>query len=147
MKVILEKDVAGLGHRGDVKEVSEGYARNFLFRQSLALPATVAALDKLQKERLEHDRKISKEHERFVALKKKLENKTLKVKAHGEKNNLFAAIHEKDIAKAIEEQFGVEISAAQIKLNNQVKAFGTHELQIQFAKGLGALVKLIVEKD
>ena len=91
MKVILTKDVAGLGRAGDVKEVSDGYARNFLLLKHQALPATVQSLGKLQKEQQEKQAKIAKEVERARALKNKLDGKTLTLKGKANGENLFAA--------------------------------------------------------
>src|SRR5258708_6049100 len=101
MKVILTKDVAGLGRSGDIKTVSDGHARNFLIPKHLALPATTEVLARVQKEEAEHQAKVKKDIERFQFLKTKLESKTITIKAPAAKNNLFAAIRENGIAKAI----------------------------------------------
>jgi large subunit ribosomal protein L9 len=145
MRVILTKDVAGIGRAGDVKEVSDGHARNFLIPRHLALPATTEALTKIQKEEGEHQAKVAKEKERFIQLKNKLENKSVTLRAQASKNHLFAAIHEKEIAKAIFEKLGVEVSPDIIKLKNQVKSLGQHEVEIRFAKDMSAVVRLNVE--
>ena len=156
MKVILTKDVTGLGRAGDIKEVSDGHARNFLIPKHLALPATTESLLRIQKEESEHQAKVLKDQERFLDLKKKLENKTftIKVKAtpprpNGQvgagKKNLFAAVHEAEIAKVITDKAGAEISPKMIEIKLPIKALGLHEVEVRFAKNLTARVKLIVE--
>src|SRR6185436_20304048 len=104
MKVLLTKDVPNLGRSGDVKEVSDGYARNFLIQKHLALPATAEILNKVQKEQAEHQAKITRDHEKFLKLKHKLEHQTITLKAKANKTSLFAAIHADEIAKALAEQ-------------------------------------------
>lgn len=145
MKVILVKDVPGLGRAGDVKNVSDGHARNFLIPRRLVLPASTEALTKIQKEEAEHQSKVAKEHERFIQLKNKLENKTITIKAKASKNHLFASVHELEIAQAITEKLGVEVSPVLIKLKEPVKSLGQHEVEILFAKDMSAMVRLNVE--
>ncbi len=145
MKVILTKDVAGLGRSGDIKEVSDGHARNFLIPKHLALPATSEVLNKIQKEEFEHQQKIAREQDRSLSLKNKLENKIFTIKAKANKNSLFAAVHEDQIAKAINDKTGAEISPSLIVLKKPVKTLGIHEVEIRFAKNLSASVKLNVE--
>lgn len=147
MKVILAQDVAGLGRAGDVKEVSDGHARNFLLPKRLALPATTAALERLQKEELERQAKFKKQEEKFAALKSALESKTFTIKGRAEKQHLFAAIHETQIAKAINEKLGLELTPDQIVLEKPIKSLGLHEAEIRFAEKLKAKVKLEVKTD
>jgi large subunit ribosomal protein L9 len=145
MKVILTKDVTGIGRAGDVKEVSDGHARNFLLPRHLALPATTSALSKLQKEESERQAKLKKEIEQFAALKNKLESKTFTIKGKANKQSLFAAIHEKEIAKQVADSMNLEITAGQVVLDKAIKTLGEHEAEIRFAGGLKARVRLNVE--
>lgn len=144
MKVLLTKDVPSLGRAGEVKEVSDGYARNFLINRHLALPATAEVLDRVQKEQTAHQAKVAKDHERFLKLKHKLEHKTFTIKAKAEKNSLFAAIHERQIATLLSEAAGIEISPETVRLEKPVKSLGKHQAEIRFAKNLTALVNLEV---
>ncbi|HEX9504305.1 MAG TPA: 50S ribosomal protein L9 [Patescibacteria group bacterium] len=145
MKIILTKDVSGLGRAGDVKDVSDGHARNFLIPKHLGLPATSEALIRIQKEESERQAKVRKNQEKFLDLKKNLENKTFTVKAKANKKNLFAAVHEAEIAKAITDKSGAEISPEMIRIKLPVKALGIHEIEVRFAPNLIALVKLNIE--
>lgn len=147
MKVILTKDIPGSGRAGDIKEVSDGYARNFLIPKHLALPASSEILSRVQKEESEKQTKIAKEQERFVQLKKKLENKIIKLKAKANKTNLFAAVHEVQIAKAINDTTGAEIGPDIIFIKKPIKSLGEHEVEIRFAKDHIASVKLVIESE
>ncbi len=147
MKVILVKDVSGLGRAGDIKEVSDGHARNFLIPRGVALLATNEAMSKIQKEKAEHSAKVAKEKEKFEALKNKLSGKTFTIQGRANKNSLFAAIHEDHIAKVVGEKSGIDIKADMVKLNQPVKSLGPHEIKIRFAKDLEALVRLNVEAE
>ena len=144
MKVILVKDVGGLGKSGDVKEVSAGYARNFLIAKHLALPATTSALEKIQKEQQEKQMKMVRDMEKLLQVKNRLHNKTITVKAKANKEILFAGLHEKDIAHAIGENLGVEISPDLIIMPEAIKSIGIHQVKVRFAKDAEALVSLNV---
>lgn len=145
MKVILTKDVAGLGRSGDVKEVSDGYARNFLLFRHLALPATVKALDKLQKEEQEHQAKVKKMQERFEQLKTKLENKIFTVKARADKTHLFAALKPKQIADAINSKHDYGVLAEHVAVQTPIKSLGEHTVELRLAQQSIIKVKLNVE--
>lgn len=146
MKVILTKDVAGLGKTGDVKDVSEGHARNLLLRRNLALPATSELLAKAQKEQQEKQIKIAKDQDRAIALKHKLEGKTIKLAAKANGKNLFASIQPQQIAEKLAE-IGIEITAASIKTTKPIKSIGQHEVSVRLAKNVQALLKLDVERE
>ena len=145
MKVILTKDVPSLGRAGDLKEVSDGHARNFLIPKHLALPATSEVLSKIQKEEQEKQAKLVREVEKFLKIKNKLSGKTITIKAKANKSILFAGLHEKDLAAAIGENLGIEISPNAIILPAAIKSIGVHEIKIRFAKNAEAVVKLKVE--
>ena len=145
MKIILTKDVAGTGRAGDVKEVSDGHARNFLIPKHLALPATSSALAQIQKEQQERQAKVARLQEKFVALKNKIENKTFIIKAKAQKQNLFAAVSKVQIAQAINDKLNLELNPDQIKLSDPIKSLGLHDVEIQFAQNLSSKVKLSVE--
>ncbi|MEJ0021121.1 MAG: 50S ribosomal protein L9 [Candidatus Doudnabacteria bacterium] len=144
MKVILTKDVAGLGRAGDVKEVSDGHARNFLLPKHLVLPATAAALDRLQKEEQELQAKVKRQEEKFLSLKNKMESKVFTIKGRAQKQNLFAALHEDQVAKAINEKLDLGLTPDQVVIEKPIKSLGLHKVQIRFAEKLKADVKLDV---
>ncbi len=145
MKVLLTKDVSGLGRAGDVKEVSDGHARNFLIPKHLALPATSSLLQKVQKEESERIAKVKKEQEQMNALKNKLENKTFTVKGRASKEHLFAAIKPGEIVEAIRSKIGVELRPEQIVLKTALKSLGLHEVELALAQNTRCVVKLNIE--
>lgn len=128
-----------------MKGVSDGYARNFLIPRHLALPATISILEKVQKEERERQAKIQKLQEHFNALKNQLDKTTFVIKAKADKQNLFAAIHENEIAKVINNKLNLDLNPEQIKLFGPIKSLGLHELEIQFAQNSSTKVKLDVQ--
>jgi large subunit ribosomal protein L9 len=145
MKVLLTKDVPGLGRAGEVKEVSDGHARNFLIPKHLALPATQTVLAQVQKEEQERQAKVAKQQEILEQLKQKLASKTFTIKAKAEKNTLFAAIHPDQIARAINEKLNLEILPNQVVIATPVKTLGAHEVAIRFGEKSLIKVSLNIE--
>ncbi|MBI4049291.1 MAG: 50S ribosomal protein L9 [Candidatus Doudnabacteria bacterium] len=144
MKVILSKDVSSLGRAGEVKEVSNGYARNFLLPKHLALPATTDLLLKVQKEQDELQRKIAKHKQELEALKSKLANKTIALQTKASGQTLFAALHESDIIKAIEQKTKISLKPEQVHLPEPIKKLGTFEITLKLADDISAKIKLEV---
>jgi large subunit ribosomal protein L9 len=140
MKVILTKEVQGLGRPGDIKEVSDGHARNFLIPRHLALPATTAALDRLQKAQKEQQAKVLKDQAQLNALAVKLASQTIIITAKASKEHLFASISAKQIAEAINDKLKSEIAPNQIQIQKPIKSLGVHEVEIMLNK-----VKIKVE--
>lgn len=135
----MSKEVKGLGKAGHVKEVSDGYARNFLIPRHLALPATSQLLDKVQKEEKERQDKILKQRDAALALKRKLEGKTFSIKAKANKETLFAAIHEAEIARA------AGLTAEQITLSQPIKTLGNYEAEARLFEDIKVKIKLDVQ--
>ena len=143
MKVLLVKDISGLGRAGDIKEVSDGYARNFLMPKHLVLPASEKTLEKVQKEQTEKIEKVKHLKEKAEALKYKLESKTFTIKAKANKNTLFAGIKAKEVVEAVKEKAEVEISPEQVTLPI-IKTLGMHEVTLDLGEKVKAKIKLNV---
>lgn len=147
MKVILLKDVQDLGKKYDVKDVSDGYARNFLFSKKLAMLATKGELKKLEekkeKERIEAEKDLAKNQEIIGELEKLEAEVAAKV---GKEGSLYAAVSEAQIAKAIQAK-GFSIKRSQIKISEPIKELGEKEVIIEFAHGLEAKIKIIVIEE
>lgn len=145
MKVILTQDVSGIGRAGEIKEVSDGYARNFLMRQNKAVLASQSQIDKIQKENREKNEKKARESAKALKLEKDIQNRpiTFKRKTNGDK--LFAAIHEQDIINEIKLHFGVEVKPKQVKILTPIKAVGSHEAQIRLTDNRNTPIKVVVE--
>ena len=140
MKVILLKDVKAQGKKGDIVDVSDGYARNYLFPNSLAKPATATALNsiKISKEAEERRRKI--EHDEAVELCKKLAGLTVTVKIKtGANGKLFGSLNTAAVSDALKEH-GVELDKKKIVIAEPIKALGRYTVTVKpFAEVSGKL--------
>ena len=142
MKVILLKDVAKLGKRFDVKEVSSGHAQNLLIPQGLVIAATPDAMKRIEvlKKQVEGERAI---HEELLVKNiKGLDGITLNVAGKAnDKGNLFAGLHREEIAKEIERQTQLQVDPSFIQLEHPIKEVGEHTVVV---KGGGKEAKFTV---
>jgi large subunit ribosomal protein L9 len=146
MKVILLKDVAGLGQTGDVKDVSEGYARNFLLRQGLVAAATPSALGNLKQHIASERRKQEKLDAEQQALAAQLGDITLTFRVRaGKGGRLYGSITNQDIAEAVRQQNGLSLDRRSIDLAEPLRAVGTYEVPVHVAKGKEPKIKVVVE--
>ena len=148
MKVVLLDDVKSLGKKGDVVEVSEGYARNFLISKKHAVEATTANLNTLKlqkanKERIEAENLAAAQE---LAAKLATCKVVVKIKA-GENGKTFGSVTGKEIAQALSEQFGLEIDKKKIVLPEPIKTFGEQEVNVKLHKDVAASVKLSVVEE
>jgi large subunit ribosomal protein L9 len=147
MELILREDVKGLGVRGDVVRVKNGYARNFLLPQGLAVPATNAqkvVLDKETKLREKRDER-TKKHLFTVAEKMKDLSTTIVVQA-GEEDKLYGSVGAHDIADAVTKQ-GFEVDHRQVMLDEPIKKLGIYTVPIRLHREIEVLVKVWVVKE
>mgnify|MGYP000971246302 FL=1 len=147
MKVILLEDVKKLGKKGDLVDVSDGYARNFLFPRNLAKEATEGSLKQLKQEKDALAKKKQKELEQAKELAKVLSNTTvtLKVKA-GEQGKLFGSVTSKDISEALKKQYNIEVDRRKIELQEPIKSLGSYKVDIKLAPEVDAKLSVkIVE--
>lgn len=147
MKVILLEDVKALGKKGQVVDVSDGYAKNFILKKKLGLEANSANMNdlKLQKAR---DEKLAKEQlEAAQKLAKELEDKsvTVKIKA-GEGGKAFGSVSSKEIAAAYKEQCNMEIDKKKIQLPESIKTFGVHEVPVKLHPQVTGKLKVKVQE-
>ena len=146
MKVIFLKDVARVGKRYDVKEVSDGYAVNFLFPHKLAERASASSLRELEKKQKEI--LIERELEESLLIKNLEEMKGKKIILKGkanDKGHLFSAIHKKEILEAMKNEHKIEIEEDFLVLEKPIKEIGKFDIPIQ-VKNKKSSFKLIVEK-
>lgn len=145
MQVILLKDVKGLGKAGEVKKVSDGYARNMLFPRQLAMEATPANMKILEKKRAQIEAQRAIDKQVAEDIKAKIESKTVKVVSKaGENGRLFGAITSKDIADAIQKEFLVELDKKKIDLDAPIKQVGLTEVTLKLFPGVQAKCKVDV---
>lgn len=132
MQVVLLKDVAKLGAKGDIVNVTEGYARNFLYPRNLASPASEGKLKEISNQRQAQAEKKQKQEEEAKALAAKVSELTVVLKAKvGEGGRLFGAISNKDIADGLKKQHGYDIDKKKIVLKEPIKNLGTHKITIK----------------
>lgn len=148
MKVILLQDVRNIGSRLEVKDVSDGYARNFLFPNKLAEPATPSSLKKLAAMKSEHEKEEKELRKHLDEIARKLsETKiefTLKSDASG---ILFGSINKESILKALREHKLVTKERVDINLKYPIKELGEYTVPIDLKKGVKAELKIVVVKE
>ena len=147
MKVILLKDVKGTGKLGEVKEVADGYARNFLLSKGLALEATPKNLSDLagKKSSEQHKKDVEKANAQEIADSINKKKITVKAKA-GQGGKLFGSVTSGNIADVIEKQLGFKVDKKKIS-SAEIKAFGTYEAEIRLYNGISAKVTVDVVEE
>lgn len=144
MKVILTQDVRGQGKQGELISVSDGYARNFLFPRKLAIEANAQAMTELKNREAAQQRRIAEDTARAREYAAKLQGKTIKLAAKaGQNGRLFGSITAKDIAAAIEKEFGFPVDKRKLAVED-IKNFGTYELEVRLYTGVSAKMFIMV---
>lgn len=144
MKVIFLQDVKGSAKKGDVKEVADGYARNFLIGKGLAVEATAKNLSDLAGKKASEQHKADVAKQEAVEAAAKLKDKKVICKAKaGQGGRLFGAVTAGNVAELIEKQLGVKVEKKKVSLNSEIKAFGTYTAEVRFMAGVSE--KLTVE--
>ncbi len=139
MKLVLYSDVKALGKRGDVVDVADGYARNFLLPRKLAGEADKGALAQLEAQHKAHERREAQELADARALASRIEAAKLTVKAKaGENGKLFGAVTNADVASAVAAATSVAVNKHKIGLSGQIKALGSYPVEIKLHKNVVA---------
>lgn len=147
MKVILQQDVRGQGKKGQMIEVAEGYARNYLLPRKLAVPATADAVNTMklrEKAKKAEDARLKAEAE---ATGEKLKNSPVKVTARaGANGKLFGAVTSKEVSDALLAQYGIELAKQKIVMDEPIKAYGNYELKAKLGYEVsGTIYVMVVE--
>lgn len=146
MKVIFLKDVSGQGRKGEVKEVNDGFAKNFLIAKGLAAVATSEIQTKVVKEKQEQEAKKVREQERLKKLKIELEKRVFSLFMKvGDKGQVFSGVHEKDIVNAINNDLGTALEKNQIELPSVIKQVGEHQVAVKLGAGIAAKIKINIK--
>ena len=132
MKIILRQDLTKVGKRGDIVEVSEGYARNYLLPKQMAMVATDGAVNQAASMRRARDLRDAKDRGAAETVAKTLVSRviTIKMKA-GSEGRLFGSVTANDIADAVQSQTGIEIDRRKIHMADAIKTLGTHSVAIR----------------
>jgi large subunit ribosomal protein L9 len=144
MKVILKEDVANLGHLGDVREVTAGYARNFLVPRGLVIRATPRNMAEVAHERRLIDARIAERKGELAGLAERLGQSvlTFPVKV-GEHGRLFGSVTAKQVAEALAAQ-GMPVDRRQVVMDGPLKAIGEETLKVDLGHGVVARIKVAV---
>jgi len=147
MKVILIKDVENLGGIGDVKEVADGYARNFLIPKGYAEIATKTAMEKAEKIKIKKEEQAKKDLKNIEGMAEKLEEVSVVIKSKAdESGKLYASIKTGEISKELGKK-GFEINENKIVIEEPIKEVGDYEVIINLEHGLETRIGVIVESD
>lgn len=139
MKLVLFADVKTLGRKGDVVDVADGYARNFLLPRKLAGEADKGALAQVEAQRKAHRRREEQELADAQALAARIESATLTVRAKaGENGKLFGAVTNADVATAVAGALAIAVDKHKVELRGQIKALGTYPVEIKLHKNVVA---------
>lgn len=145
MKVILQVDVKGTGKKGQVLEVADGFARNFLFPKKLAIEATAGNIQDISHKREVEKRRKEKEKEDAVELKSKLDALQIEVMTKtGEGGRLFGSVTSKEIVDALKKQHGLEVDKRKLELKEPIKALGSYEVQAKIHPEVAAKLRVHV---
>ena len=137
MKVILTADVKGQGKKDQIINVSDGYARNFLFPKKLAVPADAGALNDVKNKEASRQHKLDVEKQNAEEIAKKLQSITVKfVYAAGPDKRLYGSVTAKEIAEALKKDFGIEVDKRKITLSENIKSFGTFKADVKLFTGV-----------
>ena len=145
MKVILTQDVKSQGKKGQLVDVSDGYARNFLLPKKLAVIATAENLNTMKQQEKARKAQQAAEKAEAEALAKKLESLTVKVAAKaGEGGRLFGAVTAKEVSEALSEQYGVNIAKTKLVLDEPIKACGGYQIKAKLGYEVVGTVSVMV---
>ncbi|MCL5009000.1 MAG: 50S ribosomal protein L9 [Patescibacteria group bacterium] len=146
MKIIFLKDSSGNGRKGEVKDVSDGFAKNFLIAKGFAQAVTPQLQQKLEKESREQAEKQRRDSARQQALKADIEKRVFPIHVKvGEKGQVFGGVHEKEVAKAIAEKLGAVIEKNQVEISAPIKTPGEHVVLVKLASGITARARINLE--
>lgn len=145
MKVILLQDVKSIGKKGDLANVSDGYARNYLIPRKLAKEANAQAMNEYNNAQASIEHKKQEEMNHANASAASIQGKTLKIHAKaGKAGKLFGSVTTKELASEIKNHFGLDIDKRKINLASDIKTFGTFSFDVKFYGGVTATMSVVV---
>ena len=145
MKVILLQDVKSVGKTGELVNVSDGYARNFLFPRKIAKEANAQAMNEYNNARSAEEYKVQTEIDNAKASADKLNGKTVKIIAKAGKNGkLFGSVTAKELSAAVQQQYNIKVDKRKITLSQDIKGFGSFSFDLKFYSGITATMTAVV---
>ena len=148
MKVVLLADVQGRGKKGELVNVSDGYARNYLFPHKLAKEANAQAMSELKNAEQARQHKIEVEKAAAKEAVEKINGKTLKLYAKaGQGGRLFGSVTAQEISEELKKSYGLQVDKRKIDLSSDIKSFGTFECEVKFYTGISAKIFVMVSEQ
>jgi large subunit ribosomal protein L9 len=148
MEVLLKQDVKGVGQAGDIKKVAGGYARNYLIPQGLAMPADKGAAKQAEQIRAAAARKHDRERATAASLAGRISSLSLVFRARAaDTGRLFGSVTASDIADAMAQKLGVEISKRQIELEHPLRDLGSHQVPVRLLSDVIPEVTVVIERE
>ena len=148
MKVILLEDVKALGKKGQIVDINDGYARNFLLPRKMAVEANAQNMSQLQGRKDSANFKKEQEKEYALSIQEKLSKIRLKIKVKaGENGKIFGSITSKEIATELKSQQGIEIDKKKILLKDSIKETGVFNIEIKLYEGIIGSLKIHIEAE
>ena len=148
MKVILTQDVKAQGKKGDLINVSDGYANNFLLKKGVAKVATKQAINELEGKKGAEEYRRNQEEEKAKNIADRMKEFTVKLTAKsGKEGKLFGSITSKDVAQALKEQYNIEVDKRKIDLPDGIKTCGTRDVNVSLYHGVTGTFKVQVTEE
>ena len=148
MKVILTQDVKAQGKKGDLINVSDGYANNFLLKKGLAKVATKQAIKEIEGKKGAEEYRRNQEEEKAKNIADRMKEFTVKLTAKsGKEGKLFGSITSKDVAQALKEQYNIEVDKRKIDLPDGIKTCGTRDVNVSLYHGVTGTFKVQVTEE
>ena len=145
MKVILLKDVKGQGKKDQVVNVSDGYARNFLFPNGLAIAADAKALNEIKNKEASKQHKIDVERAEAKAIAEKLTGVLVKIHSTaGADGRLYGSVTTKDVSEALAKDFGITVDKRKIVMNDPIRAYGNYQLDVKLYTDVSGKINVLV---
>jgi large subunit ribosomal protein L9 len=145
MKVLLRKDITGVGRRGDIVSVSSGHARNFLLPRGLAIVATDGAVVQATSMRRARDLREAADRESAQTIVAELAKRTIQIQAKaGSEGRLFGSVTATDIAQAVDAQAGISLDRKSIEISSPIRTVGDHSVTVELFAGITGTISLSV---
>ena len=145
MKVVLRKEVIDLGDEDSILNVSEGYARNFLFPRKLAVPATPAEIVSVEKRKGEREKKVAEKRGEVERVAQQISALEISIPAEaGEGGKLFGSVTAPEIVAALKEQAQIEIDKRKLEMTDPIRILGDHQVKIKLYQDIVANLKVKV---